>query len=176
MVSWPVRRHAGTAIAPATGGKGKRKRWVGPSTWSTDRNDLLVATFVAHNPERTHRRGSRRAEPVRQRYTLGTVGPGGAPLWRYVGRTSQGDGSEVLIASPLGRERLGCGHGLTELVAADGFDAVSRRPSESLAGFVGIFGSAYPEASSRPTSLDSTGRGSGIAFDQEGTSAAWRGR
>jgi hypothetical protein len=115
------------ALAPATGGKGKR--------------------------------GSRRAEPVRQRYTLGTVGLGWRSVTAVRCRTPQGDGSEVLVASALAPERLGCGHGLTERVAAEGFDAVSRSPSESLAGFVGIFGSASPEAASRPTSLDSTGRG-----------------
>lgn len=111
-------------------------------------NALLVATFVAHNPERNHSRWSRRAEPVRQRYNLSTVGRCGTPLRRYFGRTPQGNGLEVLVASVLGRERLGCGHGLTELVAADGFDAVSRPPSESLAGFVGVFGLAYPDAPS----------------------------
>jgi hypothetical protein len=42
----------------------------------------------------------------------------------------------------------GCGYGLSERVAAGGFNAVSRPPSESLAGFVGVFGSAYPEAAS----------------------------
>lgn len=65
-------------------------------------------------------------------------GWGGAPLRPYVDRTPQGDGSEVLVASAPGRERLGCGHGLTERVAAGGFDAVSRPPSESLAGFVSL--------------------------------------
>jgi hypothetical protein len=44
------------ALAPATSEKGKCKRRVGPGTGSSDINDLLVATFVAHNPEQTHRR------------------------------------------------------------------------------------------------------------------------
>lgn len=135
------------ALSPATGGKGKRKR----------RGRVEHGECRQECPARRHLRGPQPgANPpsgvASGRTCSATVYFGyGRAGSRYVGRTSQGDGSEVLVASALSREGLGCGHGLTERLAADGFDAVSRPPSENLPGFVGVVGSAY--RSVKPTDL-----------------------
>ena len=118
-----------------------------PPSWPTTRSEPTVGGRVGQNL-------------FGNGILFGTVGWGGAPLRWYVGRTPQGDGSQVLVASAPGRKGLGCGHGLTERVAAGGFDAVSR-PVRKSGGIRRSSVRLTPkrQASSRPPSLDSTGRG-----------------
>jgi predicted DNA-binding WGR domain protein len=109
-------------------------------------DDLLVATFEAHNPERNHHRWYR----VRVGRDLfgdwtvyfgyGRVGQTGQSI-RYGGPSAgplQQAVRDCLLRRLSAPRRLGCGYRLSELMAADGFDVVAWLPTEILAGFVGV--------------------------------------
>lgn len=122
-------------------------------TGSTDMDDLLVATFEAHNPERNHHRWYR----VRVGRDLfgywtvyfgyGRVGQAGQSI-RYGGASAvpfQEAVRDCLLRRLSAPQRLGCEYTLGDLSAADGFDVASWLPQDILARFVVVRRPAAPE-------------------------------
>lgn len=107
-------------------------------------DDLLVATFEAHNPERNHHRWYRVrvGQDLFGDWTVyfgyGRVGQAGQAM-RYGGTSA--DLLRSVVRECLSRrlsapQRLGCGYQLKELVAVDGFDVESWLPPKIMAAFV----------------------------------------